>query len=411
MTKQAVIPRPLRVLLFASLLNWTTGNGLFPLLPLYAFERGVTMEAAGMVLAAGFGGLAVGSMAATWLSRVVGSRKWTYIAAALLQALAYALLGRATEVWQLLLLLVCAWLGAGVAGTLTQVMTGFAASAKHRGRAFGLLALAPPLGAVIGATLLGALAASSGYGLAFDVGGFLVLCAAVLIASGMPLDASHPVAQLAPTQPVDAATRRSSVEVALLLAALLASAALFCGRLTTPVLMRALSFGPQAIAATVAIGGLVTAPFVLMIGELSDRLGRQRVLLAIYTSIALASSLLAFADQLWQFYLAAALLSLGFAAGGSITSALAGDLLPPATLALALGRLSAITWLAAMIAFAGGGVMLSHIAAPALCLVAALVALSATLPLSVLGGVSTAREASQAVPEGDRGEPRPKLSL
>jgi MFS family permease len=379
------------MLLFASLLNWTTGNGLFPLLPLYALERGATIEAAGLILAAGFVGLAVGSMAAAGLARIIGSRKWTFVVAAMLQTLAYALLGRATEVWQLAALLALAWLGGGVASTIVQVIAGLAVSPGRRGRAFGVVALAPPIGAMIGATLLGALAASSGYSLAFYIGGSLVLCAAILMAVGMPSDDSHPSTEQVAVQNVRSLPQRSGEEFALLVGAFLASIALSFGRLTTPVLMRALSFDPQAVAATAAVGGLVTVPFVLLIGDLSDRLGRRPVLVATYSLIAIASSLLAFADQLWQFYLTAALLSLGFAASGSVTAALVGDLLHPAALSHALGRLSAITWLAAVIAFAGGGVLLGYVAAPTLCLVAALLTMAASLPLGVLGRLPKSR--------------------
>jgi MFS family permease len=383
MTKKRVITRPIGVLLWASLLNWTTGNGLFPLLPLYALERGATIEAAGMVLAIGFVGLAAGSIIAARLTRIVGSRKRAYIGAALLQALAYALLGRATEAWQLLILLPCAWLGAGVATTTVQVLAGLATSTERRGRVFGMLALAPPVGAMIGATVLGALAARNGYGAAFDAGALLVLGAAFVMAAGMPADEPLPTPEPAARR-VRAGSPRSGVEMLLLLGALLAATALFFGRLTTPVFMHALNFDPQAIAATAAVGGLVTVPFVLLLSDLSDRLGRRPMLIATYGLIALASGILALADQPWHFYLAAALLSLGFAASGSVTAALAGDLLPPTALPAALGRLSAITWIAAVIAFAGGGALLSHVSAPALCLGAALLALSAGMPLAFL---------------------------
>lgn len=382
MAKQPVMTRGIRVLLCASLLNWTTGNGLFPLLPLYALDRGATIEGTGVILAAGFAGLAAGSLIATWIARVAGGYGRGFVAAALLQAAAYALMGRVTASWQLGALLPVAWLGAGVANTLVQVMASLAGDPGHRGRAFGLLALAPPLGAVIGASLLGALVARGGYGWAFDAGSLLVLGAALVLATGRSREIAPPPAPLAAPRSDRAGTERVPAERGLLLSALLASTALFVGRLTTPVLMLARSFDPQAIAATAAVGGLVTAPFVLLIGDLSDRLGRWPVLLATSLLTAGALSMLAFADQLWQFALAAALLSLGFAASGSVAAALAGDLVSPALLPRALGRLSAVGWIAAVAAFAGGGVLLGHIAAPVLCLLAALIALSACLPLT-----------------------------
>jgi AAHS family 3-hydroxyphenylpropionic acid transporter len=392
--------RRVQVLLGASLLNWVTGNGLFPLLPLYALDRGATVEGAGMVLAVGFVGLAAGSLAATWLARVAGGGERAYVGAALLQASAYALMGRATTVWQLLALLSVAWLGAGLASTLVQVMAGLAVDAERRGRVFGLLALAPPLGALVGASLLGATAARGGYQWAFDGGALLVGGAGLLIALGMPAERAQAPATRAATQGAQPAARAHGAERALLLSVLLASAALFFGRLFTPVMMRALSFDPQAVAGTVALGGLVTAMLVPLIAALSDRLGRRSVLIGTYVLIAVASSVLAFAGQLWQFSLAAVLLSLGFAVSGSVSAALAGDLIPSTLLPRALGRLSASTWIAAVVAFGGGAALLGRVPAPALCLIAALLALGAGLSVGALG-----KQQPPAAPAGHRTDP------
>lgn len=389
MARQPVMTRGVRVLLCASLLNWTTGNGLFPLLPLYALDRGATIEGTGVILAAGFVGLAAGSLVSTWVARAAGGYGRAFVAAALLQAIVYALMGRATAVWQLGILLPIAWLGAGVASTLVQVMASLATDSGRRGRAFGLLALAPPLGAVIGASLLGALVARGGYGWAFDGGSLLVLGAALVLATGRAHELAQPPTSRVTTQSERAETGRAAAEIGVLLSALLASTGLFFGRLVTPVLMRALSFDPQAIAAAAAIGGLVTVPCVPLIGALSDRLGRRVVLVGTYLLSAVAALVLAWADQLWQFSLAASLLSLSFAAGGSVAAALASDLLPPARLPPMLGRLSALTWIAAVIAFAGGGTLLGDIAPPLLCLGAALLGATAVLPLYILSDSPT----------------------
>ena len=101
--------------------------------------------------------------------------------------------------------------------------------------------------------------------------------------------------------------------------------------------------------------------------------------------IAIASGLLAFSDQLWHFSLAAGLLSLGFAVVGSVPASLAGDLIPPTLVPRTLGRLSTINWIAAVIAFGGGGALLGSIAAPTLCLIAILLAVGAGLCLGFLG--------------------------
>lgn len=390
MGRHSVLNRRLSVLLGASLLSWMVGNGLFPLLPLYALERGATVEGAGFILAAGFIGLAAGSLAAPWLARVVGSYQRAYVGVALVQVSAYTLLGYAPTTWYLLALLVIAWFGAGLTSTMVHVMTSLAVGPAERGRAFGLLAVAPPLGALAGATILGRVATVGGYRLAFAGGALLIFSAALVMAFGMPRAGTEPPrsATLGPRpRPLAVAVLP---EIGLLLSALLASTALFFGRLAAPLLMHTLRFDPQAVAATVALGGLVTAPVVPLIGLLSDRLGRRPLILATYLLIATALGALAIAASHWQFSVAAALLSLGFAAHGLVTAALAGDMLPPDVLPRTLGRLSAGTWTAAVIAFAGGGVLLERLAAPMLCLLAALLALGAILPLTLTIQVASA---------------------
>lgn len=377
MTRSNAVNRSLIALLLASLLSWTAGNGLFPLLPGYAIERGATVAGAGLVLAAGFIGLAAGSLAANRLARAAGSRKWAYLGASLLQALCYALMGWAASVWHLLALLAAAWLCAGVTTTLAQVIAGLGADARRRGRVFGLLMLTIPLGALVGASSLGALVMLAGYRATFAAAGLLALGAALVAGAGLPADVCRgtPAAGRAPA--AEPGRAYAAIQALLLCGALLASVALFFGRLATPVLMRSLMFNPQAIAGSAAVGGLVTAPFVLLVGELSDRLGRRRLLGGMYLLIALGVGLLAAAGELWQFYLAAALLSLGSSAGTSVAAALAGDLLPASALAPTLARLSAASWAAAVLAFAGGGYLLDRVAAPALCLGVALLALGA----------------------------------
>ena len=67
------------------------------------------------------------------------------------------------------------------------------------------------------------------------------------------------------------------------------------------------SFDASAISSTVAAGGLITLPFPLLIGWLSDRIGRRPLLLLCYAAGAASLFILALSTQLWQFWAAAAL--------------------------------------------------------------------------------------------------------
>ncbi len=64
--------RDLTPLLVCSLVGGTVGNGLLPLLPLYALALGLAEDALGVYLAGSFLALAAGALLAGWLSDRTG---------------------------------------------------------------------------------------------------------------------------------------------------------------------------------------------------------------------------------------------------------------------------------------------------------------------------------------------------
>lgn len=142
---------PLRVLFLCNLCLWSMGNGLLPLLPVYALERGATPATAGAALACAYAAVALANLLASTLAGVMRSRKRLLVVAGLLSAPLAALIGSAGTLWQLVALLSMVWFCAGLAAAMIHVLTGVYADADRRGRQFSLVMLAMPLGAVIGA--------------------------------------------------------------------------------------------------------------------------------------------------------------------------------------------------------------------------------------------------------------------
>jgi len=73
--------------------------------------------------------------------------------------------------------------------------------------------------------------------------------------------------------------------------------------------MNAGGFSKSAITLTAAIQGLVSLGFPLVMGWLSDRVGRRWILIASFSAISASLILLAFSRSMWQFCLFAVLFS------------------------------------------------------------------------------------------------------
>jgi len=165
----------------------------------------------------------------------------------------------------------------------------------------------------------------------------------------------------------------------LVLAAFLSTAVVYTGRLGVSLSMQMLSFSPRAVTATSAVGALVTIPIVLILGTLSDRLGRKGLLLLSYLLAAGGVVILSIATQFWQFGLTMVLLMAVTSANGSVATALATDLLEPASLSKGLSWLNATTWLGGVLGFAGAGYTLDRLGVTTFYLVTAVLAITAAV--------------------------------
>ena len=113
-------------------------------------------------------------------------------------------------------------------------------------------------------------------------------------------------------------------------------------------------FATAAISSTAVIEGAVSFPFFLLLGWLSDRVGRKRLIGLCYFASSMGMLVLAFSVSLWQFYVFA--FSIAFnPVSGSVGSALVADLVPQESLGRGMSLFQAGRWVAGIIGYSCAG--------------------------------------------------------
>jgi MFS family permease len=339
------------ILFVCSLVMWTAGNGLIPLLPVYAKQLGADPAAAGYYLSFSYLALAAGALSAGWVSDRFQSRKLPQMIAGLLAIPVTWLMGQATSILSLTLLTALLWFCGGLGLALVGILTGLSAGEGERGKIFGILSLSSGLGALLGGLSTGVMVQHWGYS-----GMFTVLAGFILL---WPLSAFF----LAEVEVKQAGEKGAPAKIPglgrafyfLFAASLVASITGFIVLLVRSFLMNDLGFGVIAISSTGAIGGIATLPLPFLIGWLSDRRGRKIFLYFGYLAGFASVSFLVFSTLLWHFWVVVLLQSLFGTVTTPTGNALATDLLPPQALGKGLALFNTASWMGGVLGFAGGG--------------------------------------------------------
>jgi MFS family permease len=265
--------------------------------------------------------------------------KRLFIASAVLGTAMLFWLAAASVLWALIAATAILWFLGGAIYSQLTLFAGLLADESSRGRSFGLLALASPLGAVLGGLAVGALIVQLGYSPAFLALALLWLAIPALVILGLKEKAAE-TAQTGVISP----GRKAPLGLPFLLllaTAVLAAAAASVGQIGVNLTMQALHFTAEAISSTTVVSGLAAIPVTFFAGALSDRIGRRRILLLSFVLIALVGAGLTQATLLWQFWLGAAPLLVASLVSSSVLSALATDTLPRPSLERGLPLLMA----------------------------------------------------------------------
>lgn len=378
--------KQLFALFVCSLVPWTVGNGLTPLLPIYATQLGADPVLVGYYLAFSYLTLAVGTVVAGGISDKLQRRKTLLVAAGIVSIPAMWLMSRVTNVWHLAVLTATVWFCGGVGLSLVSILTGLYAEEAERGKVFGVLSLTGTLGTLIGGLTMGPIADWWGYPTLFVV---VALFSTLWPLTGLLLE-DRVVAQV---QRGEVSTAGETPRLGggfffLLLSSIVAGVARLIGILGISLVMNQLGFVSAAISSTAAVGGAVTLPLPPLIGWLSDRFGRKRFMVLCYLAGTAGLSVLAASVSLWHFWTAASLLYvLSFASRG-VGSALVTDLVSQKSLGMGMSLFSATTWAGGIIGFTVTGYAVQNLGTTAtflLGIVLSLIAIILLIPIRPAG--------------------------
>ncbi|MEP7290926.1 MAG: MFS transporter [Chloroflexota bacterium] len=340
--------KQLATLFICSLVTWVIFQALITLLPVYAVRLGADPALIGNYLAFSFAALTAGTVISGWLSNKFQRRKAVLMAAAVLNIPATWLLAQTTTFWQLTALTALILFLAGIGlGTIT-ILAGLFAGESERGKIFGILAINLSLGALIAGVISGPIVERWSYATLF-MGA--ALCWVIQLFAALFL---RDKAFVAPKPEVKAiAGTKATLGGAfylLLFATFIAFACGFIATLGRPLQMDQLGFSPGAISGVVAIGGAISLPFPLLLGWLSDRIDRYRLVALCFLIGAVGLIAMAMSSSLWHFGIATILLS-GVGVSIGISQALVIDLVPGEALAVALSRYGSAPTIGAVIGF------------------------------------------------------------
>ena len=344
--------KQLLLLFFGCLVPWTLGSGLLPLLPVYALRLGASQALAGYYLSFAFLALAVGTFFAGWLADKPQRRKLLLIVSGATMIPLIWMMGQASNIWQLAAATAAVWFLFGIEISVVNILAGLFAAENERGRVFGLLGLTMGLGAIIGGLSVGPMVDRWGYPTMFSV-----LCLFSVILPMTAIFVKDKKIEQVPNQTAPEHSEKPSFGKAfiiLLLAHLIAVIVNGTGNIGRSLAMNNLGFTATAISSTSVIAGLVSLPFPFILGWLSDRLGRKRMMAICYASYALCMVMFAISKSLWHFWIATTLFGIGIISN-SVGTAFVTDLVSPKALGRGVSLFQGMFWIGYVIGLAASG--------------------------------------------------------
>jgi MFS family permease len=328
------------------------------LLPVYAAQLQASPTMAGCQLSLSYVALAAGTVSAGWLSDKLRRSKALIIAGGLVGTPALWLMGQVKNIWALAAASAVWYFWAGISITLVSILAGLLAEKNARGKVFGILALNSGLGSLIGGLAMGPIADQWGYQAMFlvlSMFGLLWPVIGLFLKDGLVAQAED-----ADTEATKSAVGLGQSFSLLFLASLAATLGCYVFIMGRSLVMDGLGFGAADISTTSAISELPILPLPLLLGWLSDRLGRKQFLILGTLSATAGLLGLTISTSLWHFWLSSTLITLSFITG-AVGTALVTDLVPREALGRGLSLFGATNWIAGILGCAGAGYAVQHL--------------------------------------------------
>jgi len=350
--------KQLSALFLCSLVPWSAGNGLVPLLPLYASQLGADAAMAGYYLAFSYLAIAVGALSAGWISDTFQRRKLPLIIAGIVGTPMAWLMGRTDSIWMLTLLTAILWFCGGIGLALIGILMGLSAGKHERGRVFGILSLTGGLGAVIGGLGTGWIVENWGFTVMFNV---LAVFLFFWPISALLVEDKEVIRGETENTSQQKRSGLGKSFFMLFFANILVSITGFFIVLIRSFSMNDLGFNSFEIASTGVMGGLIAMPLPMLMGWLSDRVGRKAFLYVGCLIAFSALAMLAFSKALWHFWIVLILQGIAMGNAGTMGNAVVADLLPKESLARGMALFGSTGWIGGVIGFAVAGYVLQNL--------------------------------------------------
>jgi MFS family permease len=378
--------KQLATLFICSLIPWIVGNGLIPLLPVYAVKLGADSTVAGLYLAFSYFAIALGAISAGWVSGSRYHRKLPLIIASTVGVPLAWLMGQVNSIMVLTLLTALLWFNGGLVLALISILTGMSAGENERGKIFGILALTSELGAVVGGLGTGWLVKNWGYTTMFTALAFCLIIgplAALFLEEKEDKRPQHDESIPRKSKPL------GKSYFILFSASIITSIAGFFLILIRSLAMSDMGFSALEISSTAAVGGLISMPLPFLMGWLSDRINRKTILVLGYLSGFAALALMIFSNELWHFWIVFILQGIAVGSNSSIGNAWVSDLIPGESLGKGLALFGSTTWIGGIVGFALTGFILQNLGFLYTCIIGGILALASVGLLFLIQGKST----------------------
>ena len=372
--------KQLTALFICSLVPWSAGYGLLPLLPVYAKQFGANQAVSGYILSFAYLAITLGAFSAGWVSNGFKRRKLPLLVAGIINVPTAWIAGHIQTILGLTLITAFIWYLGGLMLALISILTGLSAGEKERGKVFGILAMTMGLGMLMGGLGIGWLVDHYGFTAMFNI---LMIFLALLPLTAIFLEEKE-VKQSTREEIAGRRTPGLGKNFYLLFSATISGSIIgFFAMFIRTIAMNSLHFNALEINSTVAVAGIVVITFPFLMGWLSDRVGRKLFLLIGYFSSLVSFIWLSFSRVLWNFWLVFIGQGISTATAG-VGNALVTDLIPHESLGKGLSTYASASWIGGMVGFSLAGFLLQNLSLTLTFIIGSCFGLAAILLLMVM---------------------------